>query len=72
MKTKKETMEGLLEQTKDAITMSEIKEKYLSRKTVLATSGTQSYQMELGVTQREIKEKKDLVEFLESELKNEV
>lgn len=66
MKTKKQVLQDMEDTTREQIYSLEIMEAYLSRRIVLDNSGKSEKEMLLGRTQREIKDKKDLLRFFEN------
>lgn len=61
-KTKKELAKEMLTRAKEEVLGDEIMEQYFQRKVI---SGSKVYEQALGQTQAKIKEKREIIKFLE-------
>lgn len=71
MKTKLEILQNMVNSIEEQIITSEIMERYLNQKLILSNSGKGQTEALLGQTQRELKEKRDLRDFLQRALAEE-
>ena len=67
--SKKDVVEAAITQHTGELLGLELKEKFLTRKTI-GSSNVQAFEQQLGKTQTHIKMTKELLEFYEKELKD--